>query len=628
VLSKTLVGLTVFGAALGQTQSPAFLLGLDYSEWAEPNAQQIATDNAGNLYVLSSCTISASSPSCVTKLTGDGRTIVWQNALGFRATAMGVDPNGGVYATASGASGGPSTVFVEKLTADGTAVAWKTPIGFNSYGGFAYLAVDATGRTFVAGYDQTASEGYVARLNADGAVDYTTHITGAPAAIASDPAGSEVVVATYPMFSGGGPSGLAWLTPASSGISYSSLTQGPNFAGLAVAPNGDALVYGANNSGQMFLQRVGSAGTLQFSEVVFQAAIYPLFLPPAGLAVDAAGNAYVAGYSEGYLFPVKNSLATCGDRWLSVIAPDGSMLQTTYTLTVSNTSISVPLVATGPNGTFLLAGDADPTVPPTQAGPFTPAPEYAAKLFHLSPNPTAQTFPLACAGNAASYLTGPVAPGELVTLFGNRLGPQQGVATEATVSSPFPSQAGEVGVTFDGTPAPLLWVQDMQINLAVPWSVAGPNTEVCVSYNNVTTNCLTLPVAPAAPGVFTVDGTHAAALNQDGSVNSAANPAAPGSIVSVFATGLGPISPPQADGSLVQFPLPVNELSVGLMPTCENLFCAYGAPGPPIFYAGPAPFLIAGASQINFQATYTLLLLSIGGSSAGSNSFSVYVGGQ
>jgi len=85
--------------------------------------------------------------------------------------------------------------------------------------------------------------------------------------------------------------------------------------------------------------------------------------------------------------------------------------------------------------------------------------------------------------------------------------------------------------------------------------VAGPTTQVCVTYNNAKTNCLALPVAEAAPGVFTVDGTYAAAVNQDGSVNSAANPAPPNSIVSIYATGLGPINPPQADGSLVGLPL-------------------------------------------------------------------------
>jgi uncharacterized protein (TIGR03437 family) len=165
--------------------------------------------------------------------------------------------------------------------------------------------------------------------------------------------------------------------------------------------------------------------------------------------------------------------------------------------------------------------------------------------------------------NAASFEPGAVAPGELVTLFGTGLGPQQGVQPEATPESPFPTQAANVEVTFDGTPAPLLWVQDAQINAVAPWSLTpGQTTQVCVSYENTNGNCLTCPVVETAPAVFLVDGTYAAAVNQDGSINSLSNPAAVGSIVSVWATGLGPITPPEADGMLVGFPLPHNVLAV------------------------------------------------------------------
>ena len=177
-------------------------------------------------------------------------------------------------------------------------------------------------------------------------------------------------------------------------------------------------------------------------------------------------------------------------------------------------------------------------------------------------------------------------------------------------------------MTFDGKPGPLTCVQDSQINVAVPWSVAGPTTQVCASNNNVTTNCLVWPVAPAAPGVVTVDGTHAAALNEDGSINSAANPAKFGSIVSIFATGLGPIGPPQPDGALVGMPLPVNELSLHLVIPCTSIPCdVINVPAPEVVYSGPAPFLIAGASEINFT-----LFLAVGAQAASSNTFEVYVG--
>jgi uncharacterized protein (TIGR03437 family) len=83
-------------------------------------------------------------------------------------------------------------------------------------------------------------------------------------------------------------------------------------------------------------------------------------------------------------------------------------------------------------------------------------------------------------------------------------------------------------------------------------------TKVCVSYNAVLTNCLIEPVIQAAQDVFTLDGANAAALNQGGTINSAAHPAAAGTAVSIFATGLGPITPPAKDGAVLVPPLPAN----------------------------------------------------------------------
>jgi hypothetical protein len=202
-------------------------------------------------------------------------------------------------------------------------------------------------------------------------------------------------------------------------------------------------------------------------------------------------------------------------------------------------------------------------------------------------------------------------------------------------------------VTFDGTAAPLLWVQDQQINAVAPWSLTpGQNTQVCVSYNNANTNCLTWPVAQVAPAVFTVDGVHAVAVNQDRTINSADNPAPVGSIVSVWATGLGPIAPAQADGTLVGLPLPNNVLPVvldALLPPFEPCHPGTGpvpCPFPPSYtsfevtYAGPAPYQVAGVSQINFAVVVYAppgadnpIILNLP-SSVQSPGFQVYIAGQ
>src|SRR5215469_12646161 len=60
----------------------------------------------------------------------------------------------------------------------------------------------------------------------------------------------------------------------------------------------------------------------------------------------------------------------------------------------------------------------------------------------------------------------------------------------------------------------------------------------------------------AAPGIFQLPSGYAAVVNQDGTINGPQNPAAIGSVVSLYVTGLGPLSPTPADGGIVGLPLP------------------------------------------------------------------------
>jgi hypothetical protein len=351
--------------------SSGFLLGLDYSEWADPNARQIASDSSGAVYILSDCTNSGATESCVTKMSPDGKAILWQKALGFPAGALAVDPNGGAYVTPSGAytSGTtPVNAFVEKLSTNGTGVVWKAPIGFS---GPVVLAVDSTGRVFAA-YDPSPGDAVIVRLNTAGSIDYTTHVAGTLAALAVDPTGSEVVVGLReepaPVISPPGCSSrfcLARLTPGDGGTSYSTIdrvTDGYALA-VAVAPNGDAIVYGSHYSGPTVLQRIEPTGTVRFSEA--------LSLSPEGLvvAVDAAGNAYVTGNDRGLTRQVRNSLAPCGSVWLSVIAPDGSILQTTYLPGLVGGGL-LPTVAPAPRpppcALRVMAGTVSPAIATTK----------------------------------------------------------------------------------------------------------------------------------------------------------------------------------------------------------------------------------------------------------------------
>jgi uncharacterized protein (TIGR03437 family) len=602
--------------------SPGFLLGVNYSEWLNvaPNTgAQIATDGSGALYILSN-----PSASVVTKLSADGKTMVWQNALGFTATAMAVDPSGGVYVVPAPQQGETSG-YVAKLGASGTGLAWTTAAGFVPMMP-PVVAADSEGRAYLAAQymttNYTIETAYVVRLNAAGsAIDYRTQFLGRPSSIAVDSSGGAYVSGTEDNAEDVSMGFLARFAPDGSAGFYSLLALGVSQT-VALDANGNVALYGAG-----LVQRVNSAGAVTVSTKVAAAGQF---------AVDAAGNAYVVSAGNG-LFAAKNSLATCGfdpsasltlsAQTLTVVAPDGSILQNTY-LPGGNVT-GVPLVANGPNSTVFIAATAGPAFVPTQTGPF--AAGKGIFLLNLSPNSSAPIYPLACMGSSASLGVGAIAPGELVSLFGSGLGPQQGVATQATAQSPYPTEAAGVSVSFDGLAAPLLWVQDGQINAIVPWALTpGRNTQVCVS----NTNCLAWPVVETAPAVFTVDGTYAAALNEDGSVNSAANPAPVGSIVSVLATGLGPISPPQADGALVGAPLPTNALTVSVI---ADWIIAIGIGNPTsiplkVTYAGPVAGLVAGVSQISFQVVSFPAFSSIGGiylgSAANTGFFKVYIAGQ
>ncbi len=146
-------------------------------------------------------------------------------------------------------------------------------------------------------------------------------------------------------------------------------------------------------------------------------------------------------------------------------------------------------------------------------------------------------------------------------MFGQGLGPASGVQPQINLTTGFPDQLPGVQLTFNGAPAPLLYVSDGQINAIAPWSLEDAGTvEICASYAGSRASCIEREVVAANPGVFTTDGVHAAALNQDGTINSASNPAKFGTIVSAFATGLGPIDPPRKDGGIVGLPLPSNRV--------------------------------------------------------------------
>ena len=142
--------------------------------------------------------------------------------------------------------------------------------------------------------------------------------------------------------------------------------------------------------------------------------------------------------------------------------------------------------------------------------------------------------------NAASHLAGAIAPGELVIVNGFGIGPAQVVSAVPDNDGLYASQLAGTTVLINGTPVPLISTSATQITAAVPDSLAGGVAQVTVIYQGQVSASFQVPVAPAAPGIFTVDSTgrgRAATVNQNGLVNTAAHG---GDVLTLSVTGLGP----------------------------------------------------------------------------------------
>jgi len=193
--------------------------------------------------------------------------------------------------------------------------------------------------------------------------------------------------------------------------------------------------------------------------------------------------------------------------------------------------------------------------------------------------------------NAASYQTGAVSPGEMIILYGTGLGPGSLVGTGTPVRT---TLAGTT-ITVNGINAPIVYTSDHQVAAIIPYAVTGTTVSIQASYNTSTSNRLTVPLAPAAPGLFTLDATGkgpAAAISPDGTANTPPHPATPGTYLSLFATGEGATNPTGIDGSIGAPPLPAPILPVTVM--------IDGRPAL-VTYAGAAPGLVAGVMQVNIK---------------------------
>jgi uncharacterized protein (TIGR03437 family) len=134
-----------------------------------------------------------------------------------------------------------------------------------------------------------------------------------------------------------------------------------------------------------------------------------------------------------------------------------------------------------------------------------------------------------------------------------------------------------------------------RLDVQAPFGLTpGGQTSIQVTNGSNMSRTIQVPIAPSAPGIFTVqsDGLgQVKAVNQDGTLNGATRPAAKGSIVTIYASGLGAVMPPVAAGAV-----PPTTLSS----TVASVAASLGATPARVLFAGLAPGW-PGYYQLNIE---------------------------
>ena len=237
-------------------------------------------------------------------------------------------------------------------------------------------------------------------------------------------------------------------------------------------------------------------------------------------------------------------------------------------------------------------------LPVSASGFKTSFPANSITLLVVPADPATLATPLPVINSVTNGATNTAAisPGAIVSIFGRGLGPAALADGAVSNSGMVQTSASGTRVLFDGTPAPVLYTRADQVGAVVPYVAAlAPTTHVQVEYLGSRSAPVEIAVSAVAPGIFSVDASgtgQAAVINEDGSLNSPAQPAPLGSIVTVFCTGEGQTSPLGVDGKIADriLPKPLAPVSVQIG----------GASVTPLYAAG-AEAAVAGAMQVNLQ---------------------------
>lgn len=429
------------------------------------------------------------------------------------------------------------------------------------------------------------------------------------------------------------------IDPAATNLIYATFLAGSfgaSPAGIAVDANGNAIVAGLTNSADYPV----TPGALQ---TVYTAnAVAPPFmpgptvsftLPPAtgfvtklnttgtgliwstffggstqdfisGLGVDANGYIYITGQANSADLPGLSPWAPAGCApsvneglgFVTRLSPDGTSLSPTQLIyglpscTYASCRLYSALNFT-PTAAFAISADGTSIA---VAGNGTLA---KVDLFGSSR--------LACLTDPADNVQiTSVAPGQVLSIFGIRLG------DAATAVPPEGSASSLQGttVTLNGVVAPILYGSANQINIQVPFEIAGQETvemkvvnlgyslreqkTLSVIQRQPSVFLATDALLSAVPGIFYCGNSgsgaqHALAINSDGTLNTCSNGASPGSTVTIFMNGLGPTQPLQG---------------TGVITSGSPIVLSPGATGMSIISTVTSPGAISGVAQVRLRA--------------------------
>jgi uncharacterized protein (TIGR03437 family) len=568
----------------------------------QPN--DLAVDAAGNLYVagatgstllpLRNALQSTPGPGFVVKFNPDATQLLISTYFPAPIQALALDAAGNLYVTGTtfsdafpvtpglpagtvrppGSINATSAAFVTKISAAGDRILYSMRISGHQKncgaGSSCFLssrstvgtaiAVDAAGNAYLAGNTDTAdlptttgalqeqgTGAFVAKVNAAGtALVYLTYV--GPGYIAEAPN-------TYP-------ANLASAIAAdAAGNAY---VTGSTFDDAFPATPG---AYQAKRAGDTdaFVAKLNPQGS---------GVVWATYLGGKGkdaansVALDGAGTVWLNGTTASADFPNRPGWSQGGD-FVSALNTAGSAL--TYSSRLPNDT-AVASLAVDAGGVLHFAG-------------------YGGLVSTLSPAASVAPRIFGIANAAFGPVGGRIAGGEAISIYGPHIGPVTPVTAVPDASGTMPNSLGGVQVSVNGSPVTLLYVSDSQVNAVTPLFLSGPTARVRVSFHGVDTADFVAAIMPAIPEIFqAVDGT-AAAINQDGSINSAEHPAPPGSIVSVWVTGIGSTYySVWQDGRIA-----ANAFDFGC--------CQVWAQGRPAYvtYGGAAPGIVAGVAQVNFQ---------------------------